>query len=107
MMAKVIVWDESRIRAIQKMKRTLSETVVFGVQTNIPLLQEILSHEDFLTGKITTRFFETNFSKGLSRPEFSATEQKIIQSVAAQLADAGGAGATEGNPWSHTWRGGL
>src|SRR5690606_8709655 len=36
MFAKVIVWDESRIRAIQKMKKTLADTVIFGVHTNIP-----------------------------------------------------------------------
>lgn len=107
MIAKVIVWDETRIRAIQKMKRTLSETIVFGVQTNIPLLQQILSHEDFLTGKMTTRFFETNFRSGLTAPEFSASEQRVIQSISAQIAETGvafGVGAaSEGNPWSHSW----
>src|SRR5690606_19370938 len=82
MIAKVIVWDETRIRAIQKMKRTLSETVVFGVHTNIPLLQEILSHAEFVSGEMTTRFFETHFSKGLKPEEFSASEQKLIQSLA-------------------------
>jgi 3-methylcrotonyl-CoA carboxylase alpha subunit len=105
MMAKVIVWDETRIRAIQKMKRTLSESVVFGVQTNIPLLQEILSHEEFVTGKMTTRFFESHFSKGLSRPEYSETERKVIQTLAGQLAESSGGTSNEGNPWSHSWRG--
>ncbi len=105
MIAKVIVWDETRIRAIQKMKRTLAETMVFGVQTNIPLLQQILSHEDFLTGQMTTRFFETHFKGGLSAPEFSQSEQKVIQSLNAQLADTstGSGGGHEGNPWSHSW----
>jgi len=107
MMAKVIVCDETRIRSIQKMRRTLSECVVFGVRTNIPLLQEILAHEDFLTGRMTTRFFETNFAKGLARPEYSAAEQKIIQIISSQLAEAPGAAGTvpsESNPWSHSWR---
>lgn len=105
MIAKVIVWDETRIRAIQKMKRTLSECVIFGVRTNIPLLQEILSHEEFLSGTMTTRFFETNFGKGLARPEYSASEQKLIQSIGTQLADSGTAGgAPDNNPWSHSWR---
>lgn len=104
MIAKVIVWDETRIRAIQKMKRVLAETVVFGVQTNIPLLQQILSHEEFLTGKMTTRFFETHFKGGLTAPQFSVSEQKVIQSLNSQLADGGAGGAmTEGNPWSHSW----
>ena len=116
MIAKVIVWDETRIRAIQKMKRTLSETIIFGVRTNIPLLQEILSHPDFLSGKMTTRFFENNFSKGIEAPSFSASETKMIQNLSARLRDlpvnsnagtstqAGEENQGEGNPWSFTWR---
>jgi 3-methylcrotonyl-CoA carboxylase alpha subunit len=103
MIAKVIVWDETRIRAIQKMKRTLSETVIFGVRTNIPLLQEILSHEEFLSGKMTTRFFETYFSKGLAEPEFSKSELKLIQDLNVRLGAVSESGAPTASPWSHTW----
>jgi 3-methylcrotonyl-CoA carboxylase alpha subunit len=108
MIAKIIVWDETRTRAIQKMKQTLSETVIFGVRTNIPLLQKILSHVDFITGKMTTRFFETNFSKGVEAPAFSESEKKLIQNLGARLGETtvGAASETssEGNPWSHAWR---
>ncbi|MBX3020203.1 MAG: ATP-grasp domain-containing protein [Bdellovibrionales bacterium] len=108
MIAKVIVWDETRVRAIQKMKRTLQDTIVFGVHTNIPLLQQILSHEEFLSGKMTTRFFETHFNKALPRPEFSESENKMLQTLSAQLAETssgstGGQGSIEANPWAHTW----
>ena len=66
MIAKVIVWDESRPRAIRKMTETLKDCVFFGVHTNIPYLLAILSHEEFVTGKMTTRFIETYFPTGLS-----------------------------------------
>lgn len=103
MIAKVIVWDESRIRAVQKMKRTLSETIVFGVRTNIPLLQEILSHEEFLNGSMTTRFFETHFAKGLKEPELTQSESKLAQQVAAHLQESDSGEAKESSPWAHTW----
>jgi 3-methylcrotonyl-CoA carboxylase alpha subunit len=112
MIAKVIVWDETRVRAIQKMKRTLQDTVVFGVRTNIPLLQKILSHEEFLSGRMTTRFFETHFGKSLPAPEFSPSETKLIQEISARMGEAStsstGAvdspvGAAEGNPWAFSW----
>lgn len=104
MIAKVIVWDESRIRAIQKMKRTLGETVVFGVRTNIPLLQEILSHDDFLSGKMTTKFFETHFNKGLAEPELTGSELKVVQTLTSQLQESDIASATsEVSPWAHAW----
>lgn len=110
MIAKVIVWDETRIRAIQKMKRTLSETIVFGVRTNIPLLQQILSHEEFVSAKMTTKFFETHFAKGLKALELSESELQLVKNLNAQLADAG-AGAVAGtgvanpeqSPWSASW----
>ncbi|MEQ1722947.1 MAG: biotin carboxylase N-terminal domain-containing protein, partial [Pseudobdellovibrio sp.] len=65
MIAKVIVWDENRSRAIDKMIRTLKDSRVFGVYTNIPYLIEILNHEEFRSGKMTTRFIETHFAEGL------------------------------------------
>ncbi len=102
MIAKVIVWDETRVRAIQKMKRTLSDTILFGVRTNIPLLQAILSHEEFLSGKMTTRFFETHFAKGLSEPDFSKSEQSLIQTLNAQLS-SGREESSAASPWSHSW----
>jgi 3-methylcrotonyl-CoA carboxylase alpha subunit len=106
MIAKVIVWDETRLRAIQKMRQTLRETVIFGVRTNIPLLQEILSQDEFLNGTMTTRFFETHFSRGLSAPEYSASEQKLIQTLSSQLSEGGAvASAREADPWSFSWTG--
>ena len=56
LLAKVIVWDESRLRAIQKMKKTLSEIVLFGLKTNIPYLISILDHTDFISGDVHTDF---------------------------------------------------
>lgn len=106
MIAKVIVWDETRVRAIQKMKRVLGETVIFGVRTNIPLLQKILSHEEFVSGKMTTRFFETHFPKGIEAVPLSSTERKLADELNARLADradAAGGGVSEANPWAHQW----
>ena len=65
MIAKVIVWDETRPRAIQKMLRVLHDSIVFGVKTNMPFLRQILLHPDFLLGTMTTRFIENHFPGGL------------------------------------------
>ncbi len=103
MIAKVIVWDETRVRAIQKMKRTLEDTIIFGVRTNIPLLQEILSHDEFVRGTMTTRFFETHFPKGLSFGGYTESERKFIQSVGSRLGETPSSGGSEANPWAHSW----
>ncbi len=105
MIAKVIVWDESRTRAIQKMERTLKDTVIFGVKTNIPLLLKILAHEEFIRGEMTTRFFETHFAKGLKKLEFSNSEKEMIAKLSAQVG-GGGSKAEKGqgvSPWFYNW----
>jgi acetyl-CoA carboxylase biotin carboxylase subunit len=40
------------------MKASLSETMLLGVDTLIPLHQAILKNQDFLSGDITIRFLE-------------------------------------------------
>jgi acetyl-CoA carboxylase biotin carboxylase subunit len=89
MIAKVIVWDESRPKALKKMKEVLKQTVIFGVKTNIPFLLKILEHPDFVTGGMTTKFIETHFAKGLKDPGLDREEQGFVDSLYRQI----GAGA--------------
>ena len=58
LLAKIIVWSPSRPDAISRMKAALSETMLLGVDTLIPLHQAILNNHDFLSGDITIRFLE-------------------------------------------------
>jgi acetyl/propionyl-CoA carboxylase alpha subunit len=113
MIAKVIVWDETRARAIQKMIHVLHESVVFGVQTNIPYLIEILSHKEFVQGTMTTRFIEKNFSEALVQPKLSEVETKLVEKALQQLrtsatgknVNAGLENNAANSPWLSFWRG--
>lgn len=108
MIAKVIVWDETRPRAIQKMIRVLKDSVVFGVHTNIPYLIEILSHKEFVMGTMTTRFIETYFSEPLKEPELTDIEKQIAGQALSQLRnESAGTKDTHGikSPWTSHWRG--
>ena len=85
MIAKVIVWAETRTRAIRKMSQTLRDTVIFGLQTNIPQLQQILSHPEFVSGEMNTQFMETHFPQGLNSLGLSPTKREIAQLVTQHL----------------------
>jgi acetyl-CoA carboxylase biotin carboxylase subunit len=61
LIAKIIAWGKNREEAIGRMKRALDMTVVEGVQTTIPLHQKTLNDEDFIAGRISTRFLERWF----------------------------------------------
>lgn len=111
MIAKAIVWDESRARAIEKMIRVLKDSTVFGVHTNIPYLIEILSHPEFINGTMTTRFIENNFAEGLKSNHNEAERKKLSQEIYKKFI-ASGVGATgvnqvaaENSPWLSHWRG--
>ncbi|MBM7867704.1 acetyl-CoA carboxylase biotin carboxylase subunit [Heliobacterium gestii] len=63
LIAKVIVHGESRQDALERWKAMLPGIVIEGIQTNLPLLQELLVHEEFLAGRVTTRFLQERLGR--------------------------------------------
>ena len=58
MIAKLIVWDESRDKALSRMAKALSEYHVEGVTTNIDFLYNLASCKPFRDADLTTNFIE-------------------------------------------------
>ena len=58
LIAKLIVHGKDREEAIARMERALSQFVVQGIETSIPLHQEIFQDEDFRAGNFDTKFME-------------------------------------------------
>ena len=58
LVAKLIVHAPTRPQAMAKMRRALSETIIGGIRTNIPLHRRILAHPAFEEGRISTRFLD-------------------------------------------------
>lgn len=56
MIAKLIVYGEDRNAAISRLQRTLEQSAIFGVTTNIPLLYTIATHPAFREGLTHTAF---------------------------------------------------
>jgi len=62
LIAKLVVWGETRGEALLRMRRALEEYRVMGVHTNIPFHQQILNDTRFIGGQIDTTFLESRFS---------------------------------------------
>jgi len=58
MVAKLITVAQTREEAIAKMHRALSEYVIEGIKTTIPLHIKIMENEQFRKGDFTTKFME-------------------------------------------------
>ena len=58
LIGKLIAFGEDRDTAIARMKTALSEMVVEGIKTNIPLHQEIFNHTAFKAGGLDIHYLE-------------------------------------------------
>ena len=63
MIGKVIAYGDTREQAIARMRIALSEMVVEGIKTNIPLHQELLLDEKFLRGGASIHYLEEKLAK--------------------------------------------
>ena len=71
MLAKVIAWGADREQARRTLSEGLKQTTVSGVAWNGRYLVDILAHEKFIAGKVTTAFLAEAFAtwKGETRTE--------------------------------------
>ncbi|KAB2844426.1 MAG: acetyl-CoA carboxylase biotin carboxylase subunit, partial [Burkholderiales bacterium] len=63
MIGKVIAFGETREQAMARMHVALSEMVVEGIKTNIPLHQELLADEMFRRGGTSIHYLEQRLAK--------------------------------------------
>ncbi|HEX6851615.1 MAG TPA: acetyl-CoA carboxylase biotin carboxylase subunit [Candidatus Polarisedimenticolaceae bacterium] len=69
MIAKVIAHGNTRGEAILRMRRALESFVVEGIKTNVRLQQRILTDEDFVRGRLSTRFMDRFLPPPKKSPE--------------------------------------
>ncbi|CAH2600342.1 biotin carboxylase [Rhodovastum atsumiense] len=58
MVAKLIVHAPTRAEAIARLRRSLAEFAVVGIETTVPLHQRIVEHPDFIAGQYTIHWLE-------------------------------------------------
>ena len=63
MIGKVIAYGDTREQAIARMRIALSEMVVSGIKTNIPLHQELLLDDAFLRGGTSIHYLEERLAQ--------------------------------------------
>ena len=89
LLAKVIGHSPSSnfADAVARTSRALSEFRIEGVATNIPFLQNLLAHEDFVAGRVHTRFVDEQIAT-LAATESQAHRARYVQATPDEPAAA-------------------
>lgn len=56
MIAKLIVWGETRLEALHRMQSALTDYAIGGVKSNLPFLRTMCQNQTVVQGQITTDF---------------------------------------------------
>jgi acetyl-CoA carboxylase biotin carboxylase subunit len=86
LIAKLVVWGETRGEAILRMRRALREYRILGIKTNIPMHLRIMDSPRFIAGQIDTKFIENGLISP-EEPEQPEEDRQVAVLVAALLAD--------------------
>lgn len=60
LLVKLCTWGNTFEEAAKKMDRNLQEFRIRGVKTNIPFLENVVRHPDFISGDFNTSFIDAN-----------------------------------------------
>jgi 3-methylcrotonyl-CoA carboxylase alpha subunit len=112
MIAKIVVWDENRSRALRRLRGVLAGAEIAGVTTNIAFLGRIAANPEFAAGHIDTGFIERHMAELV--PESGEVSDRMLALAAlavllrrAEEADlAAWTSADHTSPWHHMdgWR---
>jgi pyruvate carboxylase subunit A len=86
MIAKLIAWGPDRRTAILRLERGLKEYIIDGILTNIPLLKEIIKHEEFVNGVYTTKLYSQNIDSFRKELEKRIREEALLVTGLQELA---------------------
>ena len=100
LLAKLCAWGADREQARGRLVEALGRFVILGVRTNVAFLRDVLSHEAFVRGELSTAFLDEHFAGWTDAQQ--GAELAIAASALARAPARGAAGAParRADPWS-------
>jgi propionyl-CoA carboxylase alpha chain len=83
MIAKLCTYGQTRLEAIERMRRALDEFYVRGVSHNVPFLAALMAHPRFREGRLTTNFIAEEFKGGFTAAHLPPKDPAVLAAVAA------------------------
>jgi pyruvate carboxylase subunit A len=84
MIAKLCAWDSTRPETINRMRRAISEYIILGIKTTLPLHYAIMNNQQFVEGNTHTHFLqEEHILSTLER--YRLDEERRMQTLAGSF----------------------
>ena len=112
MIAKLIVWDEDRPRALVRLRDALAACEIVGPKSNISFLETLVRHPMVVEGRIDTGYLDRHLDEVLPTPQPPSPTDLAAAATTALLHDEAAArvlahaSADPHSPWSLSdgWR---
>ena len=112
LLAKLIVWADTRAHAIKRLVRAAEEFRLSGVKTTLPLVAPLARDPDFLAGRFHTTWLEGFVARAAAAEPAGLETAALAAALAADRARKRGASSEAGanetgraaNGWAHAWR---
>ncbi len=82
MIAKLIVWEDTREQALATMTRSLSELQIVGVQTNVQFLKRLVETPSFQSAALDTSLIEREADSLFAKPAEPPAETAALVALA-------------------------
>ncbi|MBR9870724.1 MAG: acetyl/propionyl/methylcrotonyl-CoA carboxylase subunit alpha [Gammaproteobacteria bacterium] len=108
MIAKLIVWDETRDQAVNRMVQALEHYRIAGLKTNIRFLHATVDSQPFRHADLTTNFIATHESLLFPKPKLDL-DKALVLAAGFILEQRKSAEPATADPWSpfgrkNSWR---
>jgi 3-methylcrotonyl-CoA carboxylase alpha subunit len=103
MIAKLIVWDTDRARALARLRDALADCEITGPKSNIAFLEKLVRHPRVVEGTIHTAYLDRHLDEVLPKEESLPAAHLALAATAALLHDEAAtrtAAAASGDPYS-------
>ncbi|MBI3724315.1 ATP-grasp domain-containing protein [bacterium] len=108
LLAKLIVWAETRERAIDRLARAAAEFQVGGVRTTLPLVAHLARDPDFRAAKFHTTWLDGFVARAAAEApgglETAALAAALAAHADSKRGSAPASAPAAGSSWAHTWR---
>lgn len=94
LLAKLIVYAETRELAMDKMIRAITDYEITGVATTLGFGAFVMKHEAFRSGNFNTRFIENYFKPEYLQQEADEDVEKVVAALAVTLSAQANTSAT-------------